>query len=91
MFNFGDEDFEIKIGDRIAQLILEQIIVPDIIEVEDLSATERGAGGFGSTGVEQQVQSKKQRTISPSNAAVDPPTTAEEPVRDPPVEDEEDK
>merc|ERR1712216_169876 len=49
--NFGDEDFEVKKGDRIAQMILERITTPECVEVEDLEATERGAGGFGSTGV----------------------------------------
>jgi len=51
LFNHGDEDFEVKKGDRVAQLILEQILTPDVVECEDLDATERGAGGFGSTGV----------------------------------------
>ena len=45
--NFGDEDFEVKKGDRIAQMILERITTPECVEVEDLEATERGAGGFG--------------------------------------------
>jgi dUTP pyrophosphatase len=38
-------------GDRIAQLILERIVTPVVEEVEDLDATARGEGGFGSTGV----------------------------------------
>ena len=38
-------------GDRIAQLILERISMVDVVEVEDLDATDRGDGGFGSTGV----------------------------------------
>lgn len=42
-------------GDRIAQLILEEICMADIEEVEDLDATERGHGGFGSTGVGKQA------------------------------------
>ncbi len=41
----------VKRGDRVAQLILERIITPQVVEVEDLDATDRGAGGFGSTGV----------------------------------------
>ena len=40
-----------KRGDRIAQLILERIVTPEVVEVDDLEATMRGAGGFGSTGV----------------------------------------
>ena len=65
LFNFGDMDFEVKEGDRIAQLILEKIVVPEIEEVESLEATERGEGGFGSTGVESN---KKQRTVTPQNS-----------------------
>lgn len=41
----------VKVGDRIAQLILEKIAIAEVEEVDDLSATVRGAGGFGSTGV----------------------------------------
>lgn len=37
-------------GDRVAQLILERVYTPDVIEVQDLEETLRGAGGFGSTG-----------------------------------------
>ena len=43
--------FAVEIGDRIAQLILERIVTPEVIEVDDIEETERGAGGFGSTGV----------------------------------------
>eukprot|EP01091_Cochliopodium_minus_P008620 TRINITY_DN1984_c0_g3_i1.p1 TRINITY_DN1984_c0_g3~~TRINITY_DN1984_c0_g3_i1.p1 ORF type:complete len:149 (-),score=42.59 TRINITY_DN1984_c0_g3_i1:32-478(-) len=50
LFNHSNEDFEIKRGDRIAQLILEKISTPEVVEVEDLDSTERGEGGFGSTG-----------------------------------------
>ena len=38
-------------GDRIAQLILERIDTPPVQEVQDLAGTERGIGGFGSTGI----------------------------------------
>ena len=51
LFNHADKDFEVKKGDRVAQMILERITTPEVVEVEDLEATERGAGGFGSTGV----------------------------------------
>lgn len=50
LFNLGDSDFEIKEGDRIAQLILERIYTPEVKVVAVLDATVRGAGGFGSTG-----------------------------------------
>lgn len=51
LFNHSTEDFPVKIGDRIAQLILERIAIADVIEVDDLTNTDRGAGGFGSTGI----------------------------------------
>lgn len=50
LFNFGEQDFEIKKGDRVAQLICEKIEQTDIQEVADLDSTERGDNGFGSTG-----------------------------------------
>ncbi|KAJ7548406.1 hypothetical protein O6H91_07G010500 [Diphasiastrum complanatum] len=51
LFNHSDQDFIIKAGDRIAQLILQKIVTPEVIEVDDLEDTVRGVGGFGSTGV----------------------------------------
>ena len=42
--------FEVKKGDWIAQLICERIFYPEIEEVQVLDDTERGSGGFGSTG-----------------------------------------
>ena len=69
LFNFGEQDFEIKPGDRIAQLILEKISLSEVEEVDDLTVTERGAGGFGSTGVsKEETDSKRQRTITPENS-----------------------
>ncbi|EDO46592.1 predicted protein [Nematostella vectensis] len=50
LFNLGSSAYEVKQGDRIAQLIVERIQTPSIVEVEDLDSTERGAGGYGSTG-----------------------------------------
>lgn len=51
MFNFSNEDFEVKKGERVAQLIIEKISLPDVVQVENLDDTERGEGGFGSTGM----------------------------------------
>lgn len=48
--NLSDTDFEIKEGDRIAQLIIEKIVMPEVVVVEKLAESVRGAGGFGSTG-----------------------------------------
>mmetsp|Transcript_30552 Transcript_30552/g.68418 ORF Transcript_30552/g.68418 Transcript_30552/m.68418 type:complete len:176 (-) Transcript_30552:81-608(-) len=67
LFNFGQEDFNVAVGDRIAQLILEQISMVPAVQVEELTETERGEGGFGSTGVAGDAN-KKARTISPNNS-----------------------
>lgn len=50
LFNLSDVDFHIQEGDRIAQLIIERIYTPDVMVVERLDESVRGAGGFGSTG-----------------------------------------
>lgn len=51
--NFGTENFEIKQGDRIAQAVLNKIEQITWKEVENLDESERGLGGFGSTGVSE--------------------------------------
>ncbi|KAG2152862.1 dUTP pyrophosphatase [Suillus clintonianus] len=50
LFNLSDKDFQVEEGDRIAQLIMERIYTPEVMEVDNLDETLRGAGGFGSTG-----------------------------------------
>lgn len=50
LMNGGDADFEIERGDRIAQLVLASVVQPEWVEVETLSETDRGEGGFGHTG-----------------------------------------
>lgn len=51
LVNLGDEPVKIVRGDRIAQLVVQQVGVAEVVEVDDLDDTTRGAGGFGSTGV----------------------------------------
>ena len=48
--NLGEQPFEVIRGERIAQLVPSPVIKASFIEVEALSETERGGGGFGSTG-----------------------------------------
>lgn len=50
LLNTGDKDFNVAPGDRIAQLLVVPVLLMDAVEVEDLDETERGEGGFGSTG-----------------------------------------
>lgn len=51
-----NEVLTIRKGEFIAQLILERILTPEVIEVEELDETTRGSGGFGSTNVIVQAQ-----------------------------------
>ena len=50
LVNHGDAAIELAAGERIAQLIIEAIALPAPVWADDLRETERGAGGFGSTG-----------------------------------------
>uniref|UniRef100_A0AAV1U859 Deoxyuridine 5'-triphosphate nucleotidohydrolase n=1 Tax=Peronospora matthiolae TaxID=2874970 RepID=A0AAV1U859_9STRA len=58
LFNHSTEDFAVKRGDRVAQLILERIEYPSIMEVDEIDQTARGASGFGSTGVSLPIAKK---------------------------------
>lgn len=50
LFNFGDEDFTVRRGDRIAQMVVCSLPETELVETERLDNTERGPGGFGHTG-----------------------------------------
>lgn len=51
LINHGEEDFVVKFGDRIAQLIIAKYEHCEINEAKELSDSQRGEGGYGSTGV----------------------------------------
>ncbi|MCR5653451.1 MAG: dUTP diphosphatase [Ruminococcus sp.] len=48
--NVSDKPYTISPSERIAQMVISPVIIPELIETDNLDATERGAGGFGSTG-----------------------------------------
>ena len=50
LINLGAEAFAVKNGDRIAQLVITPVSRVTVLETDELSVTERGSGGFGSTG-----------------------------------------
>jgi len=50
LFNHGDVEFNVHVRDRIAQLICEKYEAPEVTIVTSLDETNRGEGGFGSTG-----------------------------------------
>lgn len=51
LINLGNEDFIVKRGDRIAQIVLSKKYRAEIVEVEEISDTHRNDGGFGHTGL----------------------------------------
>ena len=50
LVNLSNEDFEINNGDRIAQMVLSKYEVPKFVETAEISISQRGGNGFGSTG-----------------------------------------
>ena len=50
LYNHSDWWYEVKRGDKISQLVIMPIIIPELELVDELGETERGANGFGSTG-----------------------------------------
>lgn len=51
LLNTSDNYYEIKKGNKIAQILVQEVEIVEIEEVKDLSETSRGTGGFGSTGL----------------------------------------
>ncbi|MEH6789969.1 dUTP diphosphatase [Parasphingorhabdus sp.] len=51
LINHGEEEFVIARGDRIAQIVVAPVQRGNLVETDDLDRTDRGSGGFGSTGV----------------------------------------
>lgn len=51
LINFGDSPYVIRPGSRIAQVVFARFETPVLVEVGELDSTDRGVGGFGSTGV----------------------------------------
>ena len=52
LINSGDKEFKISHGDRIAQMVVAQVVQMKFLLSKDLAKTERGATGFGSTGID---------------------------------------
>ena len=53
LYNLSDENFIIDKGDRIAQIICERIANTTLLKIDNLTSTDRGQKGFGSSGIEQ--------------------------------------
>ncbi len=51
LINLGEKEFKVENGDRIAQAVISSVVQVNYLEKDVLSETERGAGGYGSTGI----------------------------------------
>src|SRR6201999_3019812 len=58
--NYGEQDYEVQKGDKIAQLIVERIMDEEIVLVKELDITERGVEGFGSSDTEMITERSDQ-------------------------------
>ena len=57
LIQLGEEEFEIKTGDKIAELIFEKIKTLTILKVDDLEGTQRGAQVYGNTCIQSSIAS----------------------------------
>ena len=64
MRNLSDTDYEMKKGDRIAQIICERIVRANAEEVKELKPTIRGQKGFGSSGKTEEIMMRMLETLS---------------------------
>jgi dUTP pyrophosphatase len=70
LINHGSVPFEVGRGDRIAQMIFAPVTRASLVEVETLAVTERGAGGFGSTGIARTKNPstpKSRKSVAPAS------------------------
>lgn len=58
LVNHGREKFAVEKGSKIAQMVIKPVLRVDVMEVEDLSDTRRGSGGFGSTGYKHKGEKR---------------------------------
>ena len=50
LYNHGDTDYQVHVGDKISQMVILPVVMPHMVVVDELDETARGDGGFGSTG-----------------------------------------
>lgn len=55
LHNHSDKAYTIAHGERIAQLVITPVVTPEVVQAEELSDTDRGSGGFGSTGKKEKI------------------------------------
>ena len=70
LFNFGDEDFVVNMGDKIAHLVFEKIKTPTIKETNEVDGTGRGDSGYGSTGINSESKTNQDIKSSDSDQSL---------------------
>lgn len=74
--NLGQAPFEIRRGERIAQLVISPVTRAELIEVGEVTNTARGEGGFGSTGKTAPNENTRSRKTAPKKKSIPPPVAA---------------
>jgi len=69
LVNLGTVTFEIRRGERIAQLVVQAVARARLVEVDTVAPTKRGAGGFGSTGLAQPIPADPRRSPAAKKAS----------------------
>lgn len=82
--NLGEAPFTIRRGERIAQLVVAPVTHATLVEVRALSATERGAGGFGSTGTGTKSSPPRSEPAAERTVAAMRPVARPAPRKRPP-------
>merc|ERR1719253_210271 len=73
LFNYGTQDFAVATGDRVAQMVLEEVEMVGCVEVESLEDTVRGSGGYGSTGVSEATITSNPASANVMDTSTDAP------------------
>ena len=55
LMNTGGKPYVVEVGKKIAQLLVQPVLLPTIVEMDELPASQRGANGFGSTGLDKKT------------------------------------
>ena len=79
--NLGQAPFEIRRGERIAQLVVSPVVRAALVEASGVSATARGAGGFGSTGKAAPNENDRSRKSAPPKKSIPTPAPAAKKAR----------
>ena len=81
--NLGQAPFEIRRGERIAQLVVSPVTHAQLIEVIAVTETARGAGGFGSTGKSGAKENERSRKPAPGKKSIPSPASGSKKTRSP--------